>query len=149
MFDNQFKTQAQAFHQNLLTQLPELERLKQKLETWETEDGPYRFYHGSFKVFWLIESSKEILAALAKLFPEGSHLNTFLQEIVDEAFSKKFNENTNSNWTKETRPVVECFFHLKYFLDQAVKYGKDIGRNLEPTQPNDSGWICLMDMFTN
>ena len=39
--------------------------------SWEYEDRIYRFYHGSFKVYWLQNGTTKITQALQALAPLG------------------------------------------------------------------------------
>ena len=31
----------------------------------------------------------------------------------------------NQRWTEATRPIVEAFFHARYFLEMVCKYGAE------------------------
>src|SRR6266700_2959701 len=106
-------------------QLPQLEQLlAQANDHWVYEDGVYRFYHQSMKVFYLQEATVRILAALRELAPH-MQLNKWFMEIVDQGTNKVFDpHSTNDNWTAETRPILEAFFHARYFLEMVCKYGK-------------------------
>jgi hypothetical protein len=50
----------------------------------------------------------------------------------------------NRRWLEATRPIVEAFFHARYFLDMACKYGEllDAPPNLLP-----SGWASLLYLY--
>jgi len=40
--------------------------------------------------------------------------------------------------------MLEAFFHAKYFLEMAVKYGKQLE---EPPQRCPSGWASLLTLY--
>jgi len=125
-------------------ELPRLEELLRSVnDHWGCEDRIYRFYHGSFKVFdlqWLTENIVEALRGLAPHLP----LNPWFTEIVSEGTGKEFSVEMNQRWTEATRPIVEAFFHARYFLEMAYKYGKEL---TEPPQPMPSGWAALMELY--
>ena len=55
---------------NIKSKLPELEKLLEKINgEWNYEDGIYRFYHHSFKVFRLQDLTTEIVRTLESLVP--------------------------------------------------------------------------------
>ena len=125
-------------------ELPRLEELLRSVnDHWGYEDRIYRFYHGSFKVFdlqWLTENIVEALRGLAPHLP----LNPLFTEIVSEGTGKEFAVEMNQQWNEATRPIVEAFFHARYFLEMACKYGKEL---TEPPQPMPSGWAALMELY--
>jgi hypothetical protein len=45
---------------------------------------------------------------------------------------------------KETRPIIEAFFHARYMLEMAVSYGKELER---PPSVLPSGWAALLYLF--
>ena len=109
------------------------------------EDFTYRFYHQSFKVFgaaFEIERAKNLFEKLA---PDSFPLNEWFCEIIDEALSKNFDlEKTNQVWLSETRPILEAFWHCKYFLEQMLV----VADNLEES-PNllPSGWAAVLYLY--
>lgn len=128
-------------------ELPTLESL---LEKWSSdqkgyEDRIYRFYHQSFKVFALQRTTVEIVARLQALAPERP-LNEWFLEIVHAGTGKEFTTSDNANWLAVTRPIVEAFFHARYFLEMVCKYGKELD---SPPEVLPSGWaavLCLYDL---
>jgi hypothetical protein len=59
MNDVDNRPEAQALFANLKASLPELEKLlEQSSEHWTYEDGVYRFYHQSWKVYGLQSSTE-------------------------------------------------------------------------------------------
>jgi len=134
-------------HEGLLARikenLPELEAMLEKVSGhWCYEDMIYRFYHQSFKVYWVQAQTLEIVDALEKI-SGVDNLQPWFMEIVKEGTGKKFDMGHNKEWTKHTRPMVEAFLHAKYFLEMAVKYGKM--DNVDTVIP--SGWASLAALF--
>ena len=123
---------------NIRAALPRLEALKAECDGhWGTEDGVYRFYHHSFKVYDRLQPiTVSIVASLQQLAPDRPLNPSFLQ-IVGEGTDKSFSIEHNRRWLAETRPILEAFFHAKYFLDVACRYGRDLAA--APTMM-PSGW---------
>jgi hypothetical protein len=51
--------------------------------------------------------------------------------------------NIQARWS-ELAELLEAFFHAKFFLEMAVKYGKDL--RASPT-PLPAGWAALLCLF--
>lgn len=64
--------------------------------------------------------------------------------LKHRASGKQFEMKHNQQWTSHTRVFLEAFFHAKYFLEMAVKYGKELD-----TAPNTlpSGWAALLCLY--
>ena len=124
--------------------LPELTSLLDRATSmWGYEDFVYRFYHGSFKVYGVQSATSEIVERLRRLLPEVP-LNERFLEIVAEGTGKTFSPEVNENWEANTRPLLEAFFHARYFLEMAVKYGAELS---EPPSPFPSGWAGLLYLY--
>ena len=118
------------------------ELLAKSSDHWGYEDPVYRFYHQSFKVYWLQEQTKAIVDLLRKLCPERE-LNTWFVEIVSLGTGKEFRVEDNKVWTNVTRPILEAFFHARFFLEMASRY-----RSLEePPQLLPSGYASLLYLY--
>ena len=129
---------------NLKAELLALEELLAKCSgDWGYEDPIYRFYHQSFKVYSLQKQTLEIVARLQALAP-NLPLNKWFMRIVREGTGKTFDMEDNKKWLKVTRPIVEAFFHTRYFLEMAVKYGKELEF---PPQPLPGGWAALLYLY--
>jgi hypothetical protein len=129
---------------NLHASLPALKTLLLESNShWTYEDGVYRFYHQSFKVYGLQARTKEIVKALQALAPDRK-LNKWFLRIVKEGTGKKFQDDHNKRWLKETRPILEAYFHAKYFLEMAVLYG---GKLKKPPLLLPSGWAGLLYLY--
>lgn len=103
--------------QRLKAALPELKNAKESLLR---EDGIYRFWHQSFKVFYLQSHTTRIFEALKAVSPQDE-LNPWFLQIVTEGTGKHFDNNTtNANWLAETRPILEAWWHADHMLDCAI-----------------------------
>lgn len=113
---------------NIQARWSELAELLEEVSSHSVyEDLVYRFYHQSFKVYWLQDQTKRIVAALNGVAPSGMSLAPMFEEIYRAGASgKQFEMNHNQQWTANTRVFLEAFFHAKYFLEMAVKYGKEL-----------------------
>lgn len=132
---------------NIKAALPELEALLAEADDHSgMEDGVYRFYAGSFKVYDRLQPlTLRMVAALQALLPERP-LDECFRQIVAEGTGKTFKSSHNEDWLRQTRPIVEAFFHAHYFLRMACKYGRELD-----TEPKvmPSGWaavLCLFDL---
>jgi hypothetical protein len=124
--------------------LEELERLLEKCSgNWGYEDPVYRFYHQSCKVFYVQERTQEIVAQLQALAPHLP-LNDWFTDIVQAGTGKVFSLEDNENWTPITRPVVEAFFHARYFLEMICKYGRQLQ---SPPETLPSGWAAVLYLY--
>ncbi len=112
---------------------------------WVYEDLVYRFYHQSFKVYTLQSETNRIVAALQSVAPKATTLSPMFEEIYQAGASgKPFEIEHNQQWTSHTRVFLEAFFHAKYFLEMAVKYGKEL--QAAPTML-PSGWAALLCLY--
>lgn len=124
--------------------LPELEAvLEQCSNHWGYEDPVYRFYHHSFKVYQLQDATEKIRDTLQSLAPDRA-LHPWFLEIVNSGLGKKWEPRHNSKWLEVTRPIVEAFFHARYFLQMAVTYGKQLSA---PPSLLPSGWAALLYLY--
>ena len=131
---------------NIKAKLPELETLLEEMTShWGYEDPVYRFYHQSFKVYGLQSQTNRIVDALRSIAPGGRSFCAEFREIIEAgAGGKRFELGHNKNWTSHTRAFVEAFFHARFFLEMAVKYGRELedAPNLLP-----SGWAALLCLY--
>lgn len=124
--------------------LPELQKLLEESKGhWYWEDPMYRFYHQSYKVYWIQGRTKRIVEELQELRPDHE-LHSFFTEIVQQGTGITFDEQHNRRWTKETRPILEAYFHTLYFLEMVVKYGKELEH---PPQVLPSGWAAVLELY--
>ena len=161
--------------QNIRLDLPNLEKLlTEEVENkWGKEDLLYRYYHFSFKVYDIQYLTEKIYGALAKLSPHEAYKNIrvdkifqedndsesltkkrrifcdFFENIVKEGTGKKWILEHNQRWEAECRPMLEAFFHARYFLEMAVKYGKELDPQDKESVQNhlSSGWAALLELY--
>lgn len=131
---------------NIKFNIAALEELKIKISgEWQEEDAVYRFYHGSFKVYRLQALTKEIVQFLATLDPkESKYLATYFNVIVDRGTNLEFDLKHNGDWLGYARPILEAFWHAKYFLEMCIKYGKELEK-APRTLP--SGWSAALYLY--
>ena len=103
----------------------------------------YRFYHQSFKVFALQRTTDAIVTTLHALAPERQ-LSAWFLRIVGEGTGKTFAPQDNENWLTVTRPILEAFFHARFFLEMAVRYGQSFE---EAPNALPSGWAALLELY--
>jgi len=144
MPDHDDRPEVVALFANLKAALPQLQALLDKYNgDWEYEDRVYRFYHMSFKVYDLQVGTTSMTEALQALAPDRK-LHEWYRKIVSQGTGKKFVLDHNNRWLKETRPIVEAFFHARYMLEMAVKYGKELDR---PPNCLPSGWAAFLYLY--
>ncbi|MBI2806155.1 MAG: hypothetical protein HYX68_14330 [Planctomycetes bacterium] len=124
--------------------MPALEELLENCnDHWGYEDPIYRFYHQSFKVFWLQGQTERIVAQLQALAPTRPLNATFI-EIIKAGTGKSFKNEANATWTQTTRAILEAFFHARFFLEMVCRYGKDLK---SPPQELPSGWAAVLYLY--
>ena len=131
---------------NIKVRWSDLANLLEEMNShWAYEDPIYRFYHQSFKVYALPRETKRIVDALQRIAPQGTTFCSMFQEIYEAgAREKQFELEHNLQWTIHTRPFLEAFFHAKFFLEMAVKYGKELS---DAPTILPSGWAALLCLY--
>lgn len=127
--------------------LPELEeRLKNTKGHWQGEDGFYRFYHGSLKVYYLQKETQKTVDLINKIREDADleSLNSQFLDIIAQGTNVTFNLEHNKNWAYHTRPIVEAFLHSKEMLIYSIKYAKSL--NVAPSML-PSGWATILYLF--
>lgn len=130
---------------NIKRDLPSLTALADEVTgDWAEEDLVYRFWHQSFKVYWIQELTLRIVGALENLAPADCELDERFRMIIDGGTGKTFEYEHNQRWLSETRPMLEAFWHAEYMLRMAVRYGQklDAAPSLLP-----SGWAALLYLY--
>lgn len=105
---------------NIKDNLPKLEELQEKIG--ESDDEIYRFYHYSFKVYYIQNRTKQIVELLKNLAPKGLAeavqeeclkckcpvrvFNSFFEQIYQEGTGKEFEREHNQDWLKQDRKSV-------------------------------------------
>lgn len=112
---------------------------------WGYEDPIYRFWHQSFKVYHLLQGGTlAMVAALRAVSPGGGPLHPWFEEIVGAGTGLRFEAEHNRRWLEVTRPMLEAFWHTRFFLEMAVKYGQELD---EPPSLLPSGWAALLYLY--
>lgn len=108
------------------------------------EDLVYRYYHQSLKVYSIQEYTVKIVKALKDLAPTGATFNSRIEAIIAEGTGWKFKSCHNKRWDSYTRPMLEAYFHARFFLEMAVKFGEELKK-----APNylPSGWAALLYFY--
>ena len=125
-------------------QLPELDRVS-VLFGYEYEDGIYRFYHQSFKVYRLQDctiKAVEIFRRIAEA--TGARLCDWYEKSVADGTGIEFQADHNRNWPDHTRPIVEAFLHTRYFLEMMLKYGRELESSPEFLP---FGWAAILELY--
>lgn len=104
------------------------------------EDGVYRYYHGSFKVFRVQDLTVQIVAALKALQPEST-LNPRFLNIINAGTGKLFTLAANKKWDEETLPMLTAFFHARFILETVIKYAQELN---VPPDILPTGWGAVL-----
>ena len=110
---------------------------------WCYEDGIYRYYDQSLKVFSLQEQTKAMVNALAAIAPEGLPFCALFGEILQQGTGCEFSLADNEHWPERAAPIVQAFLHARYFVEMAVKYAEMA--ELPGLLP--SGWAALLCLY--
>lgn len=109
------------------------------------EDGVYRFYHHSFKVYQLQDFTLKAIEAFREIGKAtDNELCAWLMQIVDAGTGKEWESDHNRNWLLHTRPMVEAFLHAKYFLEMMINCGREL--DSAPTVL-PSGWAAILELY--
>lgn len=135
---------------NIKKNMDGLEKLLETVSGHSYEDRMYRFYHHSFKVYGLQDLTEDMLKMLRSISPHavdggsGNSFDKFFEEIIAEGTKWEHELQHNQKWTMVTRPIVEAFLHCKFFIEMAVKYGKELD---EAPDLLPSGWAALLELY--
>ena len=131
--------------ENIKKYLKEAEGLKVECEDhWGAEDLVYRYYHHSFKVYQLQWYTEQVLKLIEKINPDGCELNSTFMRIILNGTNKKWEHGDNMRWDYETLPILEAYFHAKYFLDMMIKYGNELNKAPDALP---SGWASVLYLY--
>jgi hypothetical protein len=149
MRENRLDQYAIAVLENIKKRMPLLEKLLNEMnDTWCYEDGMYRFYHQSFKVYALQTYTQEATHLFEEIGEaagiEQFSLNPYYRSIIGEGTGITFMMEHNNTWTQVTRPIVEAFLHARYFVEMHVKYGREL---IKPPQWLPSGWAAVLYLY--
>lgn len=137
---------SEALLQRVKSRLPELQDLYDTVTGhWAEEDHVYRYYHHSFKVYWIQSLTQQMVKVLTEIgSDENLQLNPRFRRIISAGTGIQFSLDHNSNWDEHTLPQLEAFWHAKYMLQQMVKYGQELEH--EP-QMCPSGWLAVLYLY--
>jgi hypothetical protein len=109
------------------------------------EDGLYRFYHQSFKVYSLQDCTLNAVRTFRNIAEAtGNQLCEWFEQIVADGTGAKFEAEHNSSWPDHTRPIVEAFLHARYFLEMMIKYGRELE---SPPDLMPFGWAAILELY--
>lgn len=138
------RPEVRSLFQNLKAALPELKAIQHHCAILRIhEDGVYRFYHGSFKVYGLQSHTTRIAELLQSLAPDCGLHDSF-NSIVAAGTGKEFEQKVNLDWHNTTLPIVTAFQHATYFLDTAIRYGEELDC---PPNFMPSGWAAILHLY--
>ena len=124
--------------------LAELERV-QVIFGYEYEDGIYRFYHQSLKVYRLQDCTLNAVDVFRSIGEtRGYHLCDWFEQIVTEGTRKEFQPEDNRGWPDHARPIVEAFLHARYFLEMMLKYARELE---SPPDFLPFGWAAILELY--
>lgn len=130
---------------NIKDKLPMIKQMSNEMNySHVIEDSIYRFYHHSFKVYYLQVYTEKIIEALKAIAPEGIAFCKLFVSIIKDGTGKLFEPSHNDDWEKHTRQIVEAFYHARYMLDMAAKYGEEL-QVVPKSLP--SGWASLLSLY--
>ena len=129
----------------LTSALPALEKLlASEAGPRGYEDALYRFYHQSFKVYAAPQHATEsIVRVLSELAPDRT-LNAWFLQIVRDGTGKDWEPSHNERWLEHTRPIIEAYLHARYFLEMAVRCGKNL---TAPPRLLPTGWAAVLELY--
>jgi hypothetical protein len=82
-------------------------------------------------------------SGLSAIAPEGRPFCRLFDEILQQGTGREFSLEDNQRWMERAAPIVEAFFHARYFVEMAVKYAE----LAEPPQMMPSGWAALLCLY--
>jgi len=124
--------------------LPQLEPLLEPFQAMY-QDGIYRFYHQSFKVYQLQAYTSKAVKIFKRIAEDtDNHICEWFEEIVAVGTGLIWEPEHNHSWTLHTRPIVEAFLHTKYFLEMMIKYGREMHAT-PPMLP--TVWAAILELY--
>jgi hypothetical protein len=128
--------------------IPELEQWLEEQNGSETyEDGVYRFYHMSFKVYNLQADTLKAVEVFRTISQRvNKPLTKWFEEIIAQGTGKEFEMDHNRNWSFHTRPIVEAYMHTKYFVEMMVNAAHKMSSSPESIVIS-SGWAAILTLY--
>lgn len=107
---------------NIKVRKEELESLYEKITSSFCEQNYiYRYYHHSYKSYYVQDSTIEVYELLKSLMPE-IEVNSRVKTFIEKGTGKKFDMEHNKDWEKHVAPMIYAYFQMKFLLEQAIKY---------------------------
>lgn len=139
---------------NIKAKLPVLETwLAEISRPYDEEDAVYRFYHQSYKIFERFQGpTEEGFQLIKEIGGDGTTVSEWYLEIYQDGtryhsvveVTRATGEDMNEHWLKYARPILEAFWHTKYFIEMMVRYGKKL--EFAPTVMS-SGWAAILALY--
>lgn len=109
----------------------------------EPEESMDRFYRRSRKFYRLQDSTLRMLKMLQSVLPHQPLNDSFMQ-ILREGSWKVWQKEQDDRWMEETRPILEAFFHARWFTAVCAKYAE-----LLPHAPRTmpGGWGGVLSLY--
>jgi hypothetical protein len=143
--------------------LADLDALAAQLDDLE-ERGVYKFYSQSFKVYELQMIVDRAQVLFERIAPTGTALNDWFLSICQTALRHRFIwppknwdwERMNRNWQAETQPILEAFWHCRYFLRMLARFGRELDEAPMPVawtaegfsgSPAPAGWLAVLYLY--
>jgi len=134
----------QLLFDTIKSHLPDLLNLNEEVKL-AYEDGMYRFYHQSSKVYELQSLTVLMVELFQRIAQErGRALNPWFLEIITEGTGIPLEPEQNKNWLSHTQTIVGSFLHAKYFLEMMINHGLTMETVLPPFK---SGWAAILILY--
>jgi hypothetical protein len=128
---------------NIKSRMGDLKKLYASMKK-DGDDCVYRFYHQSLKVYGLQYETLQAVELFKSLLP-NYELNEWFMQIVSEGTGHKFEMDHNKEWLKHTRPIVEAYFHAKYFLEMIIEQGTELTEDPQNFFPSE--WASILYLY--
>jgi hypothetical protein len=92
----------------------------------------------------LQDEIREGLKLIEQIGGETDPPNEWYCRIVKEGTEHDFDLSMNDDWLRHTRPILEAFWHTKYFIQMMIKYAKELET---APQATPSGWAAILYLF--
>jgi hypothetical protein len=123
------------------------DQIEKQLQHFKSEEPDliYRFYHQSYKVFYMVPLIERADTLFRHLAPDGVDINSWYSLIAKGGLGRKFNpETSNANWLTEVPPMLMAFWNAKYFLEQMLVAADELD---EAPQVLPSGWAAILYLY--
>jgi len=89
--------------------------------------------------------TRRAIQLFERLSPNSAPLNSWFSSITATALAREFDSSkTNQKWLEETRPILESFWHSKYFLEQMLVSADELDAAPEMLP---SGWAAVLYLY--